>query len=164
MACFSYAAPTKADATLEGSVKAGFIYNFAAFTEWPETLPSSQEIRICALGSQPLAGQLILLQERQMRTRTVRVRTGARPDEWRTCHVLFVPYTENDRLDVVLKNLGNAPVLTVGDAPDFVHSGGMIGLKQSTGRVRFEINLVAARRAGLSLSSRLLSLADEVLQ
>lgn len=163
-AWLTFAAPSMADATLEGSVKAGFIYNFVAFTDWPEGATPNQEIRICALTGQPLAGQLALLQDRQIRARTLRVRTGTRQDEWRACQVLFVSQQDIDRLDPILRSLGNAPVLTVSDIPDFIRAGGMIGMKQSAGRVRFDINLATARRAGLVLSSRLLSLADEVLR
>jgi len=159
-----FAVPSMADDTLEGSVKAGFIHHFAAFAEWPEASQSSQEIRTCALGGQTFAGQLSLLQERQIHSRTIRVSASARPEEWQSCQILCVSDAESDRLDSVLKSLGNAPFLTVSDIQDFVHAGGMIGLNQHSGRLCFDINLAAARRAGLVLSSRLLSLADEVLQ
>lgn len=92
------------------------------------------------------------------------MRQGARPEEWRGCHILFIPAEEAERVDGVLRAVALAPVLTVSDSPDFARSGGMIGLKQRGGRIRFDINLGAARRAGLNLSSRLLKLADEVLQ
>lgn len=159
-----FAVPSMADGTLEGGVKAGFIHHFAAFAEWPEASQSSQEIRTCALGGQPLAGQRSLLQERQIHSRTIRVSASARTEEWQSCQILCVSDAANDRLDSVLKSLGNAPVLTVSDIQDLVHAGGMIGLNQLSGRLCFDINLGAARRAGLVLSSRLLSLADEVLQ
>lgn len=40
----------------------------------------------------------------------------------------------------------------------------MIVLKQRGGRIRFDVNLAAARRAGLNLNSQMLKLADEVRQ
>jgi hypothetical protein len=55
-------------------------------------------------------------------------------------------------------------VLTVADRPGFLEEGGVIELKLSGGRVRFDINLAAAREAGLRLSSQLLQLADRVVQ
>jgi hypothetical protein len=55
-----------------------------------------------------------------------------------------------------------AGVLTVGEADWFLAEGGMVTLKLEAGRVRLEINLGAAQRAGLQISSKLLSLARVV--
>jgi hypothetical protein len=52
--------------------------------------------------------------------------------------------------------------LTVGDERGFVDEGGMIALRVVDGRVRFDVNVTAARRAGLRLSSQLLQLAMSV--
>lgn len=51
------------------------------------------------------------------------------------------------------------PVLTVGDLDQFAAKGGMIGLVMQSNRVRFEVNLQSAERAGLKINSKLLSLA-----
>ena len=56
------------------------------------------------------------------------------------------------------------PLLSVGDEPGFLERGGIIALKLSDGRVRFDINLATARETGLRLSSQLLQLADQVIQ
>ena len=54
------------------------------------------------------------------------------------------------------------PVLTVGDGKGFSHAGGIIELFVEGGKMRFAINMDAAERAGLHLSSRLLGLAKVV--
>ena len=54
--------------------------------------------------------------------------------------------------------IGAAPVLTVGESPDFLTQGGAINFVVEGGRVRFEINQAAAERAQLRVSSRLLQL------
>ena len=56
------------------------------------------------------------------------------------------------------------PMLTISDQPGFVDRGGMIEMKLVAGRTRFDINLAAARAAGLNLSSQLLQLAERVVQ
>ncbi len=159
-----FAGVSLADTAEEDSIKAGFVLNFAKYTEWPAAALGASELRVCALGAQPLSGRLSQLQGRQAQGRDIRVRTSTRSDELRDCHVLFVAAGEEGRMDALLRTLGLAPVLTVGDGNDFVESGGMIGLKQRAGRIRFDINLGAARRAGLNLSSQVLKLADEVRQ
>ena len=55
-------------------------------------------------------------------------------------------------------------MLTLGDIPEFAQSGGMIGLKIEDSRVRFDVNLGAAQRAGLTLNSQMLKLAGQVVR
>jgi hypothetical protein len=53
-------------------------------------------------------------------------------------------------------------VLTVSDDAQFLEAGGMIQLREVRGRIRFEINLAGAEKAGLRMSSQLLQLALSV--
>ncbi len=156
-------APVRAGSLAEEQVKAGFVLNFAKYVEWPVTAPVGGELRICGVGPHPLSGKLAELQGRQVQGREVRVRISGRPDDWRGCHILFLPAEEALRAEALLRTVGTSPVLTVGDGADFARDGGMIGLKLRFGRIRFDINLGAARRAGLNFSSQLLKLADEVI-
>jgi hypothetical protein len=59
----------------------------------------------------------------------------------------------------VFDRLRGASVLTVGDHDDFATTGGVIHFTRENYRVRFEINVRAAERAGLRISSKLLQLA-----
>jgi len=152
----------RADSSAEDSAKAGFILNFTKYTEWPAAQAGS-ELLICSLSERPLSGKLEALQGRQVQGHTIRVRAPARSSEWRDCQVLFITEDEAQRVDMVLRNVGQHAVLTISDAPGFVQAGGSIGLKLRAGRIRFDINQGAARQAGLKLSSQLLKLADEVL-
>ncbi|NJN05898.1 MAG: YfiR family protein [Rhodobacteraceae bacterium] len=61
-----------------------------------------------------------------------------------------------------LAALKGRPILTVGDFHPFAARGGMIGLVQRDSRLAFEVNVDAAKDAGLTLSSRLLQLATLV--
>lgn len=154
---------TYAAAPAEDSIKAGYVFNFAKYTEWPVAALSSGEFRVCGLGLQPLSGKLAQLQGRQIQGLDIKVLASVRPEEWRSCHVLFIPASESQRTEAVLRNVAQAPVLTVSDGADFAQSGGMIGLSLRSGRIRFDINQGAARRTNLIFSSQLLKLADEVL-
>ena len=62
----------------------------------------------------------------------------------------------------MVDEMKGASILTVGDGEDFARGGGVIGLFIEDGRMRFAINSDAAQRAGLRLSSKLLSLAKIV--
>ncbi|MFN7139240.1 MAG: YfiR family protein [Limisphaerales bacterium] len=142
-------------------VKAAFIYNFLKFVEWPPESFTTDETPyvVGVLGRDPFGGAL----ERTMRgklvnnRRIVVVRLDYR--DMRNCHLLFVSASERPRYREIFAELGNAPVLTVGDTEDFADEGGAIGFFVEENKVRFEINPNAARRANLRLSSNLLGIA-----
>jgi hypothetical protein len=56
------------------------------------------------------------------------------------------------------------PILTIGDAPGFAKRGGIINFTLEENRVRFEVNVEAAKNAVLTISSRLLALAKITTQ
>ncbi|MGH9509604.1 MAG: YfiR family protein, partial [Terriglobales bacterium] len=85
-----------------------------------------------------------------------------RAEEAGTCQVLFVSSSENGRLTQILASLRGRSVLTVGETEGFAHRGGVINFQLEGSKVRFEINLDAAERSGLTMSSQLLKLAKIV--
>jgi hypothetical protein len=149
----------------EAAVKAGFVFNFIKFTQWPAGRDgATAAIRLCAPSLQPLEGQLALLHGRSVGSRAIEVRTGVAPGDWRQCDVLFLGEADADRLSNLPQRLASAPVLTLGDLPGFVEAGGMIGLRVEASRVRFDVNLNSAQLSGLVLNSQMLKLAGKVLQ
>lgn len=59
-----------------------------------------------------------------------------------------------------MEEIKGLSILTVGETEDFTASGGVITFKLKDARVRFEIDIGAADRAKLRISSKLLSLAQ----
>jgi len=55
-------------------------------------------------------------------------------------------------------------VLTVGETVDFLEVGGIINFIVEEKKIRFEINVAAARKAGLKVRSKLLRLAKRVVR
>ena len=157
-------APARAGPSREYLVKAAFLYNFAKFTVWPAKVfaDPSTPLRLCLLGKDPFQGALDSLAGKTVRKRKLEIHRLAKTTALGKCHLLFVSASENKRLDTILKILRGMPVLAIGDMPDFAHSGGIINLKTVRNKVRFEINVNAARRAHLKFSSKLLRLAEIV--
>jgi len=77
--------------------------------------------------------------------------------------LLFIRKSSVSTTSAILTTLGQAPIVTVGEEDDFVREGGMIGFSLEDNRIRFEINLTAARRLHIKISSRLLGLATNVI-
>lgn len=148
---------------VESQVKSAFIYNFARFVEWPPSAFASPDtpLAICTIDD----GRTSLALERAVKEKTVGgrrlvVRRLAGDDPADGCHVLFIGAREEWRFAGVPNKLGGRPVLTVGEVPDFAARGGIIGFFSVEGRIRFQVNVDAAERANLKLSSRLLGVAS----
>jgi hypothetical protein len=86
----------------------------------------------------------------------------SKPQEAASCRVLFISSSEEAQLKEILATLEKTSVLTVSDMPQFARRGGMIQFVQEASRVRFEVNLTVAERAGLTLNSQLLKVAINV--
>jgi hypothetical protein len=144
------------------AVKAAFLYNFAKFTEWPAIAPGAI-IAVCVVGDEAIADALVTtVRGQKINGHALDVWRPQDIATWRTCHLLFVAEPETRRFAGALSELKTLPVLTVSDVRNFSQAGGIIELYVDGGRMRFAINLDAAERSRLNLSSRLLGLAKVV--
>lgn len=149
----------------EYQVKAAFLFNFARFVEWPpHAFPTAAApMGVCVLGDDPFGEALNRVVAGKMSgDRVLMVRRGKKLRELAGCGILFISASERERLPGILGELRNAPVLTVGESEGFAGSGGEVQFTLEESRVHFLINVDAAGRAGLKVSSKLLSLAHVV--
>jgi hypothetical protein len=156
------AARGDSDHDREYEVKAAFVFNFAKYVDWPASSfdRADSPFVLGIAGSDPF-GSII---DRAVQGKSVnghafvvkRMHWGA---EMRACHIMFVSASERERVPQLPGVLQGAAVLTIGETPGFASHGGVAGFFVEQGRVRFEINPDAARRAHLVISSRLLALA-----
>ena|GEM_PF-609554 len=146
-------------------IKVAYLYNFAKLVDWPADVfkDPNTPIVLGIVGTDPFGD--ILDQNMVGRTangrKLVIMRLKA-SDNLKACHLLFISSSEKSRLAQILAGLKGASILTVGDLPHFIQSGGIINFFQEENRVQFEINVGAAERARLKISSRLLTLAKLV--
>lgn len=149
----------------EYQVKAAFLFNFAKFVEWPAKSFSkpSDPIVICILGQNPFDHHLsAAIQGKVWEGRAFAVQLVVNLPPKSRCQILFVNSSERQRFRSLAASLKGSGILTVGETPGFVDDGGIINLKLEDGKIRFEINVDAAEQAELSVSSKLLSLAQIV--
>jgi len=150
--------------TLEHKVKAAYIYNIIKFAEWPESaMPTATEtINICVLGKDPIteALQPVIAKTAHGRAITLQRISAFRPES--RCHVLFISATESAQHRHILSLVEGTSALTVSSNEEFIVQGCMVGLVIRDGKLRLVINLDASRRAGISLSSKLLEVATLV--
>ena len=169
----AYAQTGDAPDSSEYLIKAGFIYNFAKFVEWPSAAFAQPDspIVIGVLGTDPFGSVLDrLVQDKKIGQRGFVVRRY----KWgkdlkdlkdlRDCKILFVSTSEKAHADEIIQLVKWLPILTVGETPGFAERGGMIRFTLEDNRVRFEVNVDAAHDADLNISSRLLTLAKIIPQ
>jgi hypothetical protein len=156
----------RADATLpEYQVKALFLLNFTKYVEWPPTAfaASNAPVTIGIFGESQLGEALQrVVAGKTVGGRPIVIRQIAGPEDSGQCHILFISDAEADRMRAVLDHTSALPVLTVGENEAFGRNGGIINFARKNGNVRLEIDLAAAKKAGLTISSRLLAVADIV--
>jgi YfiR/HmsC-like len=145
----------------EYATKAAFVYSFAKFVEWPPNAFTGPDapVVIGIVGKDPFGrgiDDVVRGQTAGGRSVVVRRLDAASA---RNCHILFISTSERQHFDAIISGLTSGTILTVSDVDDFAASGGMIGLHEDEGRIRLEINLDAAQRAGLKVSSKLIGAA-----
>ena len=149
----------------EYSIKLGFLYNFTKFVEWPPDSfrDPSAPLVICMVGHDPFRQDLEAeLRNRKVGDHPVEIRTQMPIDKLRVCQIVFVPATEKHQADRIVRGLEGSRTLTVGETEGFAVLGGIINLTIEDNKVHFEINRLAADRAGLKISSKLLGIAKIV--
>jgi len=167
-------------------LKAAFVYNFIKFVEWPDekNMDSDKPITIGIIGSRDSVQAFDPIKHKKAKGRDISIkyftdykRLAKSPESddpiWqqtiaalKTCDVLLLCKCNDAHIGdptEIIKALGSSSVLTVGETPGFLESGGMINFLMEGNKVRFEINLVAAKQAKLRIRSQLLRLAQRVI-
>jgi hypothetical protein len=149
----------------EYQVKALFLFNFAKYVDWPASAfpDDGAPIVIGVVGQDSFGDDFQKVAAgKSINGRQVVIKHVSSPEEYKTCHILFVSASEKDHLASILDAVKDTSILTVGETDGFL-SQGMINFTKKASKIRLEINLKAAQDARLQLSSRLLSVADVVL-
>ncbi|MFZ0632232.1 MAG: YfiR family protein [Acidobacteriaceae bacterium] len=143
-------------------VEAAYLYNFGKFVRWPSS--STQGPLVICVAAQDSLSQALsgLVTGEQIDQRPLQVKAVDNPGAVAGCSILFIGPTDPGRLNALLTAAAGKPILTVGDAPDFLVRGGAIQFVQMEDHVRFSVNLGAAGHSGLGLSSELLKVAVSV--
>ncbi len=164
----------------EYQVKAAFLYNFVKFTEWPAAkLADGNEIILGLVGSHPfgnafepvkdklIKGRPLIIRELgdfgELRKRSDQDKTGQRLEELKKCHLLFICDSQKNYFKEIIETVKDCNVLTVGETGNFLEFGGIITFVMKAEKLTFEVNLIAAKREGLQISSQVLRLAERVI-
>jgi hypothetical protein len=176
-------AHARADAasSREYQIKAAFLYNFLMFVDWPpeKMADGNEPIIIGIIGDDQFEDAFEPVKDKQIDNRNVIVKRfkgleelkkigGAELNQTieaiRKCHLLYICRSEQAVLKEIVDLLKDRGVLTVASMENFIESGGgIINFVMEGDKIRFEINVTAAKQAKLQIRSQLLRLAKRVI-
>ncbi|HEU4601151.1 MAG TPA: YfiR family protein, partial [Steroidobacteraceae bacterium] len=151
-----------ADQYREDAIKAAFLYRFTGYIEWPSNASAPGQFTIAVIGSTAVADELTkVLPGHDVKGMPARVKEIRSIKELGSAQMLYIgpEYGGNVR---ALINAVPEHVLVVTDSGEGLDDGSVVNFMLVDRRVRFEISLNAAERAGLKVSSELLSVAARV--
>jgi hypothetical protein len=177
-------APNEPQLDREYPIKVGFVYNFMKFTHWPtelvedhnnsNTSDSNEPMTIGIIGEDPFGKSFDVLKKKLVRGRKIVLRrfqgfeavqqSSERLEAIQKCHVLFIGSSKEEEVRHIIDLVEDHAVLTIGETKGFIESGGIINFIQEKKKVRFEVNIIAAKHSKLQISSKLLALARRIIK
>ncbi|MGI2172005.1 YfiR family protein [Shewanella sp. MF05960] len=146
----------------EYALKAGFLFNFARYSEWTDTTPILNDFVLCSPDSSFIEIASTVLTNREVNHLPIVTRTISMTDaDISQCQILFITSdTITQWLNTPLGQINN--VMIVGETEDFIAQGGQIRFFLSGGKVRFEVSPKRLTSANITMSSKVLRLGRVV--
>ncbi len=183
-----YAGQSESDtATREYQIKAAFLYNFFNFIDWPEQKVSNADHItigvVVAKESKGFIDAIKPLTKKTVHNKSIQIKIfdtldcienpntenqaecQALIESMKQCHLLMICENNHPKIiSEIIKTMKGTPTLTVGEKASFLEKGGIINFVVVDHKVRFEINLKAAKESKFSIQAKLLKLAKRVLK
>jgi hypothetical protein len=153
------------DVSPEYMIKAAYLLNFARLVEWPREAFAKVDspVTIGIVGSDPFGDALELtVAGKRISNRSISVHRLQWSQDPRRCHIVFISSSDSGRIGELVTRVAGLPILIVGEADHLATRGATINFTIEDDRVRFEVNVDAARRARLNVSSQILRVAKIV--
>lgn len=117
----------------ESTLHAAFTFNFAKFTQWPDSRAQAGPLTFCVLNDEVVEDALEeLIRGSSIRGREVAIVRGIDREQIPLCHVLYLPDIAAVGPDFLADALG-ASALIVGDGREFAQRGGSSGCSSRMG-------------------------------
>lgn len=149
-------------------VKAGVIGNLVNYCQWPANSTVANPVIPFIVGALEDNDVISFLSEiaktKKIGGKQAKILIISNDEEIKNCNLLYISGISENRLQNILETIGNLPILTVADVPDFEEKGVMINVFNVGKKIQFNVNLTAVRKNGLLLHSKLLRLATNVIQ
>lgn len=139
----------------EYALKAGFVYNFARYSEgWWFKPVQETEYRICSNDADFVSVATQTLQSQSIKNRPVVLQLVSEPEPG--CHSLYI--SDKQPFVSVNKISDSVSSMLIGEGQDFIEKGGHISFFIAGGKIRFQVSPGNLRRTGIQMSSKVLRL------
>jgi YfiR/HmsC-like len=139
------------------AVRVAYLFNLIQFVTWP---PEKHDLLIGVVGDRTIDEMIrTLLDGKIVDGKIIHVVPSPADDDIRRCSIVYFGEAHSSRSKAVLADVKNLSILTVGEADSFARDGGIVGLVKDDDHIEIQVNLDAAQRARISISSRVLNLA-----
>ena len=172
---FAPSTAAAAESVRRAQVKAGLIYKFIPFINWPEAVLPDKVGESGIEGDQFIIGIMentamveafapvvgTLVKGHKLVVKKLVVDTSE--VDLQRCHIIYLGDSLEDKVGAIMSRLDGHPVVTVSSMEDFVEHGGIIAFKEDKLRIRFTINIRAARQNEIMFRAKLLRVANYVI-
>jgi hypothetical protein len=142
--------------TQEYALKAAFVYRFIEYVEW-ENKNDSKTFEIAVLNESPITDMLIeIARDKKVKNKNMYVKEYYDLNDISFCNILFVSKNYNNPIESVIAKFSDKNVLIITEQIGYGVKGADINFLISENKLKFEVNLNAAKKARLKLSSQLL--------
>ncbi|QOL49454.1 YfiR family protein [Massilia litorea] len=151
----------------ESVVKAAYLSKLGNYVEWPVRAapPPNGRIVIGIVGADDVANSLSQMSAvRDPVKGTIAVRRLRNGDALDNIHILYLGDGYAVRAGAMIDQAASRSILVVTESDDALSRGSVINFRLLDERIRFDISLESAEKAGLRLSSQLLALAATVIR
>jgi hypothetical protein len=165
LTCSIFFSSAQKPVATEYRVKAVFLFNFTQFVSWaPSSFISAQApFVIGILGENPFDSYLEdVVSGENVNGHPLVVHHYKNIEEIKTCHILFINKAGINNPEDIPASIKGKNILTVSDAAGFLKQASVIRFITKDNKIRIQINLEAAKEAELTISSKLLRIAEIV--
>jgi hypothetical protein len=151
----SFISPVQNDSQ-EYILKAAFLYRFTDYINWGNET-DLQNFTIAVLGESGITEPLNeIARDKKIKDKSMYVKECQDLNNIGSCQILFVSRNYSPGIQDVISKIGDKPILIVAEQKDACEKGAYINFVIVENKLKFEINLKAATRAGFQISSQLL--------
>jgi hypothetical protein len=160
MACFNGRILSQSS---EYTIKAVALEKLSLFITWPANAfknSSTQEFVIGIYGQTAFKDILeTVYKDKKIKDRKVKIIAISTLQEFKDCHLLYIPNINLSNLNKVLNYVEGKPILTISDSEGFAEAGCFINFYEYENKLRFEINQKRMKEAGFTIDYRLLKVS-----
>ncbi|MBH0092242.1 YfiR family protein [Pseudoalteromonas sp. SCQQ13] len=143
----------------EYQLKAAFLYNFARFSQWHNSLSQREYFTLCSPDKHFVDTASTTLKGRSINKQPIQNKHVALDQiSINGCHMLFITSSTAANWQSA-QQLFYKNIMLVGEAENFIKNGGQIRFFLAGGKVRFEIAPQKLEEADIAMSSKVLRLA-----